>query len=66
MFLKTYELVLKDGTMVQIIADDVEWCEKPRMVRFFSDKRVVAIFNFENIAGWVLTVNCKVESEVEA
>lgn len=50
-----YSIVLTNGKIINIKADDVEWHEKSRMIRLFSDGRIVARINMDNVVGWIKT-----------
>lgn len=57
-----YDIVLTDGKIVTIHADEVEWCERSRMIKFIYEKRVVARINMDNVVGWIYA-NYKVANE---
>ena len=57
-----YSIVLTDGKIINVNADEVEWVEKSRIVKLFKDKRIVARVNMNNIVGWIKT-DYKEESE---
>lgn len=57
-----YNIVLTDGKSINIKADEVEWCEKARMIKLYNDRRVVARINMDNVVGWI-NADYKVESE---
>ena len=48
-----YSIVLTDGKIINIKADEVEWFEKDRMIRLFNDGRIVARINMDNVVGWI-------------
>lgn len=48
-----YSIVLTNGKIINIMATEVEWCEKARMIRLINMGRVVARINMDNVAGWV-------------
>lgn len=52
MFIKTFGVILRNGKIIDIIADSVEWSEKTRTFRFFKDSRSIARFNMDNVVGW--------------
>ena len=54
--------MLADGKIINIKADEVEWCEKSRMIRLFNRRQVVARINMDNVVGWI-DADCKAESE---
>lgn len=57
-----YSIVLTDGKIINIKADEVEWYEKTRMIKLINNKRIVARINMDNVVGWIDT-DYKVESE---
>ena len=57
-----YSIVLTDGKIINIKADEVEWCEKDRMIKLISNRRIVARINMDNVAGWIDT-DYKAESD---
>lgn len=57
-----YSIVLTDGKIVNIVADDVRWEEKDKMAYFLRKGRQVARINMDNVAGWIET-NFMVKSE---
>ena len=48
-----YVVVLTNGKIIYLNADEVEWNEKSRTVKFVHKKRVVARINMDNIVGWI-------------
>ena len=48
-----YSIVLTNGKIINIKADDVCWEEKTKMARFLSDRKMVARINMDNVAGWI-------------
>lgn len=48
-----YSIVLKDGTIINIKATEVEWFETSRMIRLSNDGYTVARINMDNIVGWI-------------
>ena len=50
-----YSIILTDGKIVNIKANEVEWCEKSQIIRFIYERQVVAVINMNNVVG------CKVE-----
>lgn len=48
-----YSIVLTDGKIINIIADEVEWCEKARMIKLINSRRIVARINMDNVVGWI-------------
>ena len=48
-----YVIVLTNGKIIYLNADEVEWNEKTRMAKFISERRVVARINMDNVAGWI-------------
>ena len=57
-----YSIVLTDGKMVNVYATELEWLEKSRMIRLINERKVVARFNMDNVAGWI-DADYKAESE---
>ena len=55
-----YSIILTDGKIINIKANEVEWYEKSQMIRFNYEGRVVARINMNNVVGWIDTDN-KVE-----
>lgn len=64
-----YSIVLTDGKIININADEVEWCEKPRMIKLIKKRYLVARINMDNVVGWIKTEyneeNEPQESEVQ-
>lgn len=58
-----YSIVLTNGKIINIKADDVCWEEKTKMARFLRDRNMVARINMDNVAGWIKAD--KVEREVK-
>lgn len=48
-----YSIVLTDGKIINIKADEVEWCENPRMIKLINNRRIVARINMDNVVGWI-------------
>lgn len=48
-----YSIVLTDGKIINIKADEVEWCEKARMIKLINGKQIVARINMDNVVGWI-------------
>lgn len=59
-----YNIVLTDGKIISVNADEVEWCEKARMIKLYNDRHVVARINMDNVVGWI-NADYKGESENE-
>lgn len=57
-----YSVVLTNGKIININADDVAWLDKTRMFWFTNGGRVVAKINADNVVGWI-NADYKVESE---
>lgn len=57
-----YSIVLTDGKIININADEVYWHEKTRMITLDKDERTVARINMDNVVGWI-EAEYKVESE---
>ena len=49
-----YIITLINGTTLIIKAKSVEYLEKTNCIRFFDDRTVIARFNMNNIAGWIV------------
>ena len=60
-----YSIVLTDGKIININATELEWFEKPRMIKLINDRRVVARINMDNVVGWI-NADYKAESEDNA
>jgi hypothetical protein len=52
-----YSIILKDGKIINIKADDMVFYEKPnKIVRFYCNNvRMVAEINMDNVVGWART-----------
>jgi hypothetical protein len=51
-----YSIILKDGKIINIKADDMVFCEKAKIVRFYyNNVRIVAEINMDNVVGWART-----------
>ena len=48
-----YSIVLTDGKILNINADEVEWCEKARMIKLINRRQIVARINMDNVVGWI-------------
>lgn len=58
-----YSIILKNGKIINIEADDIVYYEKFNLVRFYdSATSIIAEINMDNVAGWVRTC-CKVDNE---
>lgn len=57
-----YSIVLTDGKIINIKADEMEWNDKSRMVRLFNERHLVARINMDNVVGWI-DADYKAESE---
>ena len=57
-----YSIVLTDGKIINIKADEVEWCEKSRTIKLTNRGHVVARINMDNVVGWI-DADYKAESE---
>ena len=57
-----YSIILTNGKTINIKADEVEWFEKSRTIRFAYKGEAVARINMDNIVGWINT-NYKIENE---
>ncbi len=59
---KMYSIVLTDGKIINIKADEIEWCEKTRMIKLINNEMIVARINMDNVVGWI-DADYKAESE---
>lgn len=50
-----YSIVLTDGKIINIKADEVEWNEKTRMIKLINSRQIVARINMDNVVGWIDT-----------
>lgn len=57
-----YNIVLTDGKIISIKADEVEWYEKARMIKLYNGELTVARINMDNVVGWI-NADYKAESE---
>lgn len=57
-----YNIVLKDGKIINVNATEVEWCREDRMIKLFNERRIVARINMDNVVGWI-DADYKAESE---
>ena len=57
-----YSIVLTDGKIINIEADEIQWGEKSQMVKFYNDREMVARINMDNVVGWI-DADYKAESE---
>lgn len=57
-----YSIALTDGEIINIKADEVEWCENTRMIKLYKGRRIVARINMDNVVGWI-DADYKVETE---
>lgn len=57
-----YSIVLTDGKIINIKADEVEWNDKSRMATLFNERHLVARINMDNVVGWI-DAKYKAESE---
>jgi hypothetical protein len=57
-----YSIILKDGKIINIEADDMVFYEKAKIARFYyKNVRIVAEINMDNVVGWARTVCIKNE-----
>ena len=57
-----YSIILKNGKIINIKADDIVYYEKFNLVRLCdSATSIIAEINMDNVAGWVRTVCIKNE-----
>lgn len=59
---KMYSIALTNGKIINIKADEIEWCEKTRMIKIINNGLIVARINMDNVVGWI-NEDYKVESE---
>jgi len=59
-----YSIVLTDGKIINIKADQVEWGERSQMARFLNNGKVVARISMNTVVGWI-DADYKAESEDE-
>ena len=57
-----YNIVLTDGKIINIKADEVEWYEKSRTIKLINGGQVAARINMDNVVGWI-DADYKAESE---
>ena len=50
---RMYSIVLKDGKIINVKANKVQWLSQSRAIALFNDRYYVARFNMDNIAGWI-------------
>lgn len=48
-----YSIVLTDGKIIDIKANEVEWYEKSQTIRLINNRQVVARINMNNVVGWI-------------
>ena len=50
-----YSIILADGKIINIKADEADWNEKTRTIRLInnSERKVVARINMDNVVGWI-------------
>lgn len=46
-------IMLTDGKIINIKADQVDWSEKTRTIRLLNKREVVGRINMDNVAGWM-------------
>lgn len=58
-----YSIALKDGKIINVNASEIEWSNESRIMKFYGNndirgrRRIVAIINIDNIAGYIKTFN---------
>ena len=57
-----YNIVLTDGKIISIKANEVEWCREDRMIKLYNGRRIVARINMDNLVGWI-DADYKAETE---
>lgn len=57
-----YTIVLKNGKIINVKADEVEWLVESRMIKLINKRRIVARINMDNVVGWI-DADYKEESE---
>lgn len=55
-----YSIILKNGKIINIEADDMVYDEKVKLVKFYNRRfydsvSLIAEINMDNVAGWVRT-----------
>lgn len=50
-----YSIVLTDGKIINIKADEVNWSEKDRVIKLFNKRHTVASINMDSVVGWIET-----------
>ena len=48
-----FNIMLTDGKIIAINANEVLWNEKSRTIKLLYDREVIAIFNMDQIVGYV-------------
>lgn len=48
-----YSIVMKDGKIINVKANKIQWFSQSRAIALFNDRYYVARFNMDNIAGWI-------------
>ena len=57
-----YSIVLTDGKIINVKATEIEWNERPRMIKLINGRQIVARINMDNVVGWI-DADYKVEVE---
>ena len=48
-----FNIMLTDGKILAINANEILWNEKSRTIKLLYDREVIAIFNMDQIVGYV-------------
>lgn len=48
-----FSIVLTDGKIINIKADEVEWSQTTRTIGLIYDRQSVARINMDNVVGWI-------------
>ena len=50
--MNSYTIILNNGQIFNVRAEQVEYVPAQNHIRLIKDKRIIARFNMDNIAGW--------------
>lgn len=56
-----YSIILKDGKIINIEADDIVLCNNKIIRFYYKNVKIVAEINMDNVVGWVKT--CCIKNE---
>ena len=56
-----YSIILKNGKIINIEADDMASYEKEKVVKFYYNRVLIAKINMDSVVGWAKTVCIKNE-----